>query len=125
MAALTESELHEFMAGPVMDAARRQAGIVADRYAGIEQQDVEQEIWVWFYGDGKRKAQRLVLKGDIAPVEKAFYNAAVDYCERERKASLGYDWRDDYNYSRPEVARLLPLALDRGHHSRAVRRWLA
>jgi hypothetical protein len=25
---------------------------------------------------------------------------------------LGIDWRDDYNYSRPEVARLLPVALD-------------
>jgi len=100
----------------------KQARSVATRYPHIDHEDVAQEVWCWWYGAGAAgvaKYKELMQDRDekIAAEAKrkltrAITNAAVNYCERERKANLGYDWRDDYNYSRPEVARLLPLALD-------------
>jgi hypothetical protein len=84
------------------------------KYNGVvEQSDVEQEMWVWVLSSGAT----LTTQYTNGEVDEKLYrfklrNSAVKYCERERKSTLGYDWRDDYDYSRPEVARLLPLALD-------------
>jgi hypothetical protein len=99
---------------------------VAARYVGIEADDVTQEVWMWWLTKGDKYVQ--AYKADLARAEgesnreavrqvkalmgRSVNNAAVRYCEKERKATLGYDWRDDYTYTRPEVARLLPLALD-------------
>jgi hypothetical protein len=111
---------------PDIQLVNQAAGFIARRYDRIEAEDVAQEVWVWWLGKGKDVIARYREEVDIAMnagdsslalaiqarMVKAVQNAAVNYCERERKANLGYDWRDDYNYSRPEVARILPLALD-------------
>jgi DNA-directed RNA polymerase specialized sigma24 family protein len=88
------------------------AAKIAARYDGIDADDVTQEIWVWWLSDGAPAVARYHRDGQRGRLAKAIQNAALNYCEREKKLTLGYDWRDDYNYSRPEVARLLPLALD-------------
>lgn len=92
-----------------------QAAIVARRYEGISAEDVGQEVWVAFLDADAETVQKYLAAGTPSlpgRLSKVAYSAAVRYCEKERKATLGYDWRDDYNYSRPEIARLLPLALD-------------
>lgn len=92
------------------EIAQRQARTVAPRY-GMDPQDVEQEVWLYAL-EAQAQVRKYLDAGHNGRVAKMFYNAAVKFCEREKRANLGYDWRDDYNYSRPEVARLLPLALD-------------
>lgn len=102
MAALTVGEL-------IADVA----GAFAPQYDGIvEKQDIEQELWVWVLDGGRTETKKYQAGGDEKLYRFKLRNAALKYGERERKASLGYDWRDDYNYTRPEVARILPLALD-------------
>jgi DNA-directed RNA polymerase specialized sigma24 family protein len=99
MAALTDVDRQ------IQSAARK----VAARY-GLDPEDVAQEVYV--YALQKPMVQTYLDEGHTGRLAKLFYNAAVDYCEREKRATLGYDWRDDYTYTRPEVDRLLPLALD-------------
>lgn len=102
MAELTETEIK---------MVQRQGKAVAARYEQ-DPDDVTQEIWVWWFGEGANYVAKCRQSDERTKLYKAAYNAAIRYCEKERKATLGYDWRDDYRYTRPEVQRILPLALD-------------
>jgi hypothetical protein len=106
MAEFTDAEFIE-----LSRIAKQQAQLVSVRYNGVDQGDTEQEIWVWLLAN-RQQMRKYLDAGHLGRIAKSFYNAATAYCEREKKATLGYDWRDDYNYSRPEIARILPLALD-------------
>ena len=112
MEALTRTEIDYLT--PIVEA---QAKRVAARYEGIETDDLAQEVWVWLVEESSPALRGYVAADQAGRVAKSLYNAAVTWCERDRKRKLreaGIDWRDEYNYSRPEVARLLPMALDYG-----------
>lgn len=97
---------------PIVDA---QAKRVAARYEGVEVEDLAQEVWVWIVEQSSPALVAYVAQDQKGAVTRSIYNAAVNWCEADRKRKLrsqGLDWRDEYTYSRPEVARLLPLALD-------------
>lgn len=99
---------------PLVEGAARN---LQDQYAGImDRGDIAQEIWVYLLQRGREKAKAYIDSNRDDHTRNKFKlylrNAALKACERERKATLGHDWRDEYNYSRPEVSRLLPLALD-------------
>lgn len=107
MAALTDDEVVSLL--PIVEGQARK---VAVRYEGIDQLDVTQETWAWLLDKGADQARKCLDLGQLGTLRRMLYNAAVRYCEGEKKATLGYDWRDDYTYTRTEVSRLLPLALD-------------
>lgn len=107
---LTSAEVNYL--SPIVD---QQAKRVAARYEGIEADDLAQDVWVWIVEQSSPALREYIAADQAGRVAKSLYNAAVTWCERDRKRklrALGIDWRDEYNYSRPEVARLLPLALD-------------
>jgi hypothetical protein len=98
----------------VYDLTARVADQVGRRFADIvERDDVYQELWVWLLEPkGRKYTERWLAEGQQGKLARALYNAGREYVERERRAQLGMDWRDEYRYSRPEVSRLLPFALD-------------
>lgn len=101
------------MAVPISDLIPQIADHLGDQYRGItEADDIAQEIHLWALTGGRAAVNKYVTEGDERLIRYHLRNAGARYCEKERRASLGYDWRDDYSYSRPEVARILPLALD-------------
>jgi hypothetical protein len=95
---------------------RREAEKLGAR-TGQDADDIEQEIWVSFLSPNA-KPGILKYQEDAAwhVISQAAWNAGRQWCEKERRATLGYHWRDDgtYVYTNAEVRRLLPLALDRG-----------
>lgn len=100
---------------PLAPIVQRQSEKVAARYDGVEADDLAQEVWVHIMEGGLPKAPEYIETGQPGRLTNAVYNIAVKWCETDKRAKLkaaGIDWRDDYNYSRPEVARLLPMALD-------------
>lgn len=110
MASITASEAETL--DPIIS---RQSEIVAKRYDGVEAEDLAQEVWVWVVEEASPALLGYLADGHLGRLTKSVYNAAVKWCERDRKRRLkeaGIDWRDEYNYTRPEVAKLLPLALD-------------
>jgi hypothetical protein len=110
MAVFTEAE-----AAGLQIIFGRQAEKVAARYEGVDPDDLAQEIWVWALSEGAERIRGYLEAGHEGRLTQAAYYEAVAWCESEKKrllAAQGYNWRDDYTYTRPEVARLLPLALD-------------
>lgn len=107
MAALTDADV-KALAETVERAAKR----LGKRYDTIPPDDIAQEIWLWMLDTGADYVRRCIDTDQAHLLGKAAYHAGVRYAEKEWRASLPYDWRDQYVYSRPEVARLLPLALN-------------
>jgi hypothetical protein len=106
MATLTEGDVHK-----LTDTVEQIAGRIARRYDTVAKEDIAQEIWVWAL-EHVDYVHRFVAAPDQSVLTKSLYHAGLRYAEKEWKAGLPYDWRDQYEYTRPEVARLLPLALD-------------
>lgn len=110
MAVLTDADRRDI--APRIESVTKQ---VHPRYAAImDVNDMAQQLWVWLLGEaeGVKALERYQREQNAPLLATQLRNAAMSYGEGERRANLGYDWRDDYTYSRPEVARLLPLALD-------------
>lgn len=111
MAELTASDI-----ATIDPIVKRQAALVSARY-GVESEDLAQEVWVWIVEESSPALLQYVRDAEGSKLIRAVYHAAVKWCEKDRKRKLraqGLDWRDEYNYTRPEIARLLPLALDIG-----------
>jgi DNA-directed RNA polymerase specialized sigma24 family protein len=110
MAVFTEAEV------AVLDPmVRAQAEKVAARYQAVEADDLAQEVWVWIMEESSPALRGYIANGQPGALKRSLYHAAVNWCEKDKKRRLaeqGYNWRDDYTYTRPEVARLLPVALD-------------
>lgn len=110
MVSLTAAEVK--LIEPVVKA---QSAKVAHRYEGVEAEDLAQEVWLSLLTDASDTMYAYIQRGELGRATKAIYNAAVTWCERDKKRRLkeaGINWRDQYNYNRPEVSRLLPMALD-------------
>lgn len=113
MAALTEDDARALT--PFVESQCRK---VAARYDGVNAEDLQQEVWVKLIEGALPLTSEYVARDELGRLSKAVYNIAVTWCEKDKRRKMreaGIDWRDDYNYSRPEVARLLPLALDAGN----------
>lgn len=113
MASFTDEEVAQLAA--IIDG---QASRVAERYEGVVSDDLAQEVWLWALDTpGADRVRNYLDTGQIGRLKKAAYYESVAWCEkdkRRRQRAAGIDWRDEYNYTRPEVARLLPMALDYG-----------
>lgn len=110
MASLTEAEVSVLV--PIVESEAKR---VAGRYDGVEAEDLTQELWVWIMEKSSPALAKYANEGQHGALARSVYGAAVKWCERDKKRRLaeqGINWRDQYTYSRPEVARLLPLALD-------------
>jgi hypothetical protein len=87
----------------------RQAKRVARRYDCVDAEDVAQEMWLWMVEHAEWVRDKLENHSGI--IALALYRAGMIYADKEWKELVPGDWRDQYTYSRPEVARLLPIAL--------------
>jgi len=110
MASLTDAQV-----AYLVPAVEKQAQKVAARYENVEAEDLAQELWVWIMEESS-PALKKYIDDDLPQIaHRALYNAAVRWCEQDKKRRMreaGINWRDQYTYTRPEVAKLLPLALD-------------
>lgn len=105
MAALTDADVQT-----LAETVERQAKRVARRYDCVDAEDVAQEMWLWMVEHADYIRQQ--IDGDhMGIIAIGLYRAGMAYADKEWKELVPGDWRDQYTYSRPEVARLLPLAL--------------
>lgn len=80
----------------------------------VELRHVRQEWVEWYYTDGWEyvttcRANEVTGRRDFL---RAARNVAVLFCERRKAEQSGYQVEDVYYYSREQVARLVPLAVE-------------
>jgi hypothetical protein len=78
----------------------------------VEQDDVRQTVWEWWFGKGRKYVRRYIHHEDWAKLAKAVYSQGVAFAEKEKAARSGYRPEDNIVYSKQQVKDLIPLAID-------------
>lgn len=92
---------------------RRIASEYANKYKMVERHDVEQEMWLWFVTHPKKIKEWSELDGKDSDklFAKSLRNAALDYCLKEKAIVTGYEYEDNFWYTKEFIKLLLPAAL--------------
>lgn len=89
---------------------------IAERYRsfGVERDDVQQECFVWLYGDGKRRVERWLESApqQTTRIYLSILEEARLYAEREKAYRAGYSYVDVWWYTPNMIESLIPLVLD-------------
>lgn len=86
----------------------------ARKFHMVEADDVRQELWIWFLTHPKKVKhweENYQGKQSIKLIARSLRNAAKDYCQKEKAASLGYRVEDNYYYDKQLVEILLQSVL--------------
>lgn len=92
---------------------RRIASEYANRYRMVDREDIQQQLWLWFV-EHPRKVQEwsaLDLKDGDKMFARSLRNAAYDFCVKEKAVVTGYEYEDNFWYSKDFIKRILPAAL--------------
>jgi len=89
---------------------------IAWRYRayGVETADLQQEMYVWLYGEGDRRVRKWLRSSpqQTTRLFRSFEDAGIRYGEAEKAARVGYEPDDVMWYSPALVEGLMPLVLD-------------
>lgn len=95
----------------------RASSEAARRYGnyGVTREDVQQELFVWLYGEGAARVRRWLESEPQKKVRtyRALVDVARSYCETEKAARLGYETSDVQWYSPALIEGLMPLVFDK------------
>lgn len=86
----------------------------ASKFKMVEKADVIQELWLWFMThpnkidewtslDNQKDADKLFAR--------SLRNAALDYCLREKAVKEGYNYADNFWYTKDFIKMLIPAVL--------------
>lgn len=78
----------------------------------VESEDLRSEVWVWWFGKGRKYVRRYIYAQDLGKLGKAVYSQAVAFAEKEKAARSGYRPEDNIVYSKQQIKDLIPLSID-------------
>lgn len=83
------------------------------QFPKVDQQDIEQELWLWFvkHPNKYREWSLLPVKDSTPLLAASLRNAGRAFCIKENAAISGYNPNDLFFYSKVIIKRLLPSAL--------------
>jgi hypothetical protein len=92
------------------DMVKLLAAEYARKYSMLDQDDIAQELWVWFVAHPRKYKEWSALerKDMDKLIAKSLRNAALKYCEYEKARKIGYDTSDLYYYDVSVVETFLP-----------------
>lgn len=79
----------------------------------VEIKDIKQSLWLWF-AEHPNKLKEWEAKGERDAknlIYKSLRNQAIDYCQRWKAKSVGYDVGDVFYYAPDVVESILPAVL--------------
>lgn len=92
---------------------KRIASEYANKFRMVDKFDIQQEMWLWFVSHPNKVKEWSALKQKDADklFAKSLRNAALDYCLHEKARITGYDYEDNFWYTKEFIKLLLPAAL--------------
>lgn len=102
----------------VIDAYGRMVQRIAADYANrfrqyVDREDVVQQLWLWFVEHPRKTSEwsKLDLKEGDSLFARSLRNAALEYCLKEKAIATGYEYEDQFFYTKDMIKSLLPAAL--------------
>lgn len=79
----------------------------------VDRQDVVQQLWLWFVEHPKKTSEwsKLDLKEGDSLFARSLHNAALEYCLKEKAYATGYEYEDQFFYTKGMIKSLLPAVL--------------
>ena len=92
---------------------RRIASEYANKYKMVDHADLKQEMWMWFVEHPRKVKEwsELDQKDADKLFAKSLRNAVLDYCLKEKAIATGYEYEDNFWYTKEFIKLLLPAAL--------------
>jgi hypothetical protein len=99
------------------DMVKTLAAEYARKYSMLEQDDIAQELWVWFVAHPRKYKEWSALerKDMDKLIAKSLRNAALKYCEYEKSKKIGYDTSDLYYYDASVIETFLPSIISESY----------
>jgi len=99
------------------DMVKTLAAEYARKYSMIDQDDIAQELWVWFVAHPRKYKEWSALpKKDMDKlIAKSLRNAALKHCEYEKSKKIGYDTSDLYYYDASVIETFLPSIISESY----------
>ena len=104
------------------DMVKHLAAEYSRKYSMIEQDDIAQELWVWFVAHPRKYKEWSALdrKDMDKLIAKSLRNAALKYCEYEKAKKIGYDTSDLYYYDNSVIETFLPSIISESYEMPAA-----
>lgn len=95
------------------DLVAKLASEYARKFKMVEADDIRQELWLWFLEHPNKTVtwSKMDVKEGTKLFARSLRNAALDYCQRQKAKTEGYDPSDNYYYQAELVESLLPAVL--------------
>jgi hypothetical protein len=92
---------------------RRIASEYANKYKMVERADLEQEMWMWFVSHPAKTKEWSALESKDSDrlFAKSLRNAALDYSLKEKAVVTGYEYEDNFWYTKEFIKLMLPASL--------------
>jgi hypothetical protein len=102
----------------VVEAYGKMVERIAAQYANrfrqyVVREDVVQQLWLWFVEHPKKTVEwsKMDLKDGDSLFARSLHNAALEYCLKEKAHATGYEYEDQFFYTKGMVKSLLPAVL--------------
>jgi DNA-directed RNA polymerase specialized sigma24 family protein len=86
----------------------------ASKFKMVDKADVLQELWLWFVSHPNKTEEWMALEnqkdGDKL-FARSLRNAALDYCLKEKAVKEGYNYSDNFWYTKDFIKMLIPAVL--------------
>lgn len=86
----------------------------ASKFYMVDKSDVIQELWLWFATHPNKTEEWMALdnqKDSDKLFARSLRNAALDYCLREKAVKEGYNYADNFWYTKDFIKMLIPAVL--------------
>ncbi len=86
----------------------------ASKFYMVDKADVIQELWLWFATHPNKTEEWMALdnqKDSDKLFARSLRNAALDYCLREKAVKEGYNYADNFWYTKDFIKMLIPAVL--------------
>jgi DNA-directed RNA polymerase specialized sigma24 family protein len=91
----------------------RIAAEYANKYRMVEREDVAQECWMWFVSHPRKVSEwsQMDSKDSDKLFARSLRNAALEYCLKEKAEVTGYEYEDNFWYTKELIKGMLPAVL--------------
>jgi len=106
---MNEESVREYV-----DMVKQIAAEYRNRYPMLERDDIEQQLWLWFYEhptNFKRYITEHNQKDSDKLIAKSLRNQAHDYCIKEKAYKEGYSPNDNFWYTKDFIKMMIPGVL--------------
>lgn len=102
---------------PYKDMMQQIAAEYSRKYAMVDMNDIQQEMYLWFVSHPRKFREWMALEDRDKDklIAKSLRNQCLKYCEKEKARAIGYELTDLYYYDASVIEAFLPSIINESY----------